>query len=177
MTGFAIDHRKVVRGSVFGAFKGAVFNGEDFISDAVDRGAVAVVAGPDAVNDRVPLLTDPEPRRLFAELAAKYYGQRASVGLIIAEGTQPSDDGQGYLTTPGIYTPSHIAGWKPVTSGRAADATAAGAAGTCSLTTYVAFVVDPSQPVCLAMPSAAAAPRTAAATATVSDRTSTTRSL
>ena len=49
------------------------------------------------------------------ELAAKYYGQRASVGLIIAEGTQPSDDGQGYLTTPGIYTPSHIAGWRAVT--------------------------------------------------------------
>ena len=27
VTGFAIDHRKVVRGSIFGAFKGAVFNG------------------------------------------------------------------------------------------------------------------------------------------------------
>ena len=30
------------------------------------------------------------------ELAAEYYAQRASVGLIVAEGTQPSDDGQGY---------------------------------------------------------------------------------
>src|SRR6266436_553141 len=50
------------------------------------------------------------------DLAAKYYAQRASVGLIIAEGTQPSDDGQGYLTTPGIYTPAHIAGWKTVTT-------------------------------------------------------------
>ena len=28
VTGFAIDHRKVERGSIFGAFKGAVFNGE-----------------------------------------------------------------------------------------------------------------------------------------------------
>ena len=37
-------------------------------------------------------------------LAAEYYSQRASVGLIVTEGTQPSDDGQGYLTTPGIYT-------------------------------------------------------------------------
>jgi 2,4-dienoyl-CoA reductase-like NADH-dependent reductase (Old Yellow Enzyme family) len=49
------------------------------------------------------------------ELAADYYGQRASVGLIVAEGTQPSDDGQGYTTTPGIYTPAHIAGWRQVT--------------------------------------------------------------
>lgn len=46
------------------------------------------------------------------ELAAEYYAQRASVGLIVAEGTQPSDDGQGYLTTPGIYTDAHVAGWK-----------------------------------------------------------------
>src|SRR6266481_7795541 len=50
------------------------------------------------------------------ELAAEYYAQRASVGLIIAEGTQPSDDGQGYLTTPGIYTSAHIAGWKKVSA-------------------------------------------------------------
>lgn len=49
------------------------------------------------------------------ELAALYYAQRASMGLIIAEGTQPSDDGQGYLTTPGIYTDAHVAGWKRIT--------------------------------------------------------------
>jgi 2,4-dienoyl-CoA reductase-like NADH-dependent reductase (Old Yellow Enzyme family) len=50
------------------------------------------------------------------DLAADYYAQRASVGLIVSEGTQPSDDGQGYLATPGIYTPTHIAGWKKVTT-------------------------------------------------------------
>src|ERR1700744_4173110 len=49
------------------------------------------------------------------ELAAEYYAQRASVGLIVSEGTQPSDDGQGYLTTPGIYTEAHIEGWRAVT--------------------------------------------------------------
>ncbi|MEP7130269.1 MAG: UDP-N-acetylmuramoyl-L-alanyl-D-glutamate--2,6-diaminopimelate ligase [Sphingomicrobium sp.] len=73
VTGFAIDHRKVARGSVFGAFKGAMLNGEDFIDHAVDRGAVAVVARPQAPVERVPHLADPEPRRLFAELAAKFY--------------------------------------------------------------------------------------------------------
>jgi N-ethylmaleimide reductase len=50
------------------------------------------------------------------ELAAEYYAQRASVGLIVTEGTQPSDDGQGYLMTPGIYRSAHIAGWKKVTT-------------------------------------------------------------
>ncbi|SOY70429.1 alkene reductase [Cupriavidus taiwanensis] len=49
------------------------------------------------------------------ELAAEYYAQRASIGLIVTEGAQPSEDGQGYLTTPGIYTDAHVAGWKKIT--------------------------------------------------------------
>ncbi len=48
-------------------------------------------------------------------LAAEYYAQRAELGLLISEGTQPCDDGQGYLRTPGIYTPRHIEGWRVVT--------------------------------------------------------------
>lgn len=47
-------------------------------------------------------------------LAAEYYGQRASVGLTITEDTQPSDDGQGYPLTPGIYTDAHVEGWRTV---------------------------------------------------------------
>lgn len=49
------------------------------------------------------------------DLAPEYYSQRASLGLLISEGTQPSDDGQGYLATPGIYTDAHVAGWRRVT--------------------------------------------------------------
>lgn len=49
------------------------------------------------------------------ELISLYYAQRASMGLLITEGTQPSDDGQGYLWSPGIYTEQHIEGWKKVT--------------------------------------------------------------
>ncbi len=48
------------------------------------------------------------------ELSPLYYSQRASLGLLITEGTQPSADGQGYIFTPGIYTDAHIAGWKKV---------------------------------------------------------------
>jgi N-ethylmaleimide reductase len=48
-------------------------------------------------------------------LDREYYRQRASMALIITEGTQPSDDGQGCLLTPGIYTEPHIAGWQEVT--------------------------------------------------------------
>ena len=46
---------------------------------------------------------------------AEYYAQRASMALIISEGTQPSEDGQGYMLTPGLYDDSQIAGWREVT--------------------------------------------------------------
>jgi N-ethylmaleimide reductase len=52
---------------------------------------------------------------LPSELNVEYYRQRASMALIITEGTQPSEDGQGYLLTPGIHTDAHIAGWRKVT--------------------------------------------------------------
>ncbi|HEX6218074.1 MAG TPA: UDP-N-acetylmuramoyl-L-alanyl-D-glutamate--2,6-diaminopimelate ligase [Sphingomicrobium sp.] len=74
VTGFAIDHRKVAAGSIFGAFRGAMFNGEDFIPQAIERGAVAVVAGPEATVDGVPHIADSDPRRMFAELASRFYG-------------------------------------------------------------------------------------------------------
>ena len=48
------------------------------------------------------------------DLAVEYYRQRASAGLIISEGTQPSAVGQGYLDTPGIHTPEQVAGWRRV---------------------------------------------------------------
>lgn len=49
-------------------------------------------------------------------LAATYYSQRASEGgLIIAEASQISQQGQGYPQTPGIYTQDQVAGWRTVT--------------------------------------------------------------
>ncbi|CAO3402387.1 alkene reductase [Azospirillum palustre] len=48
-------------------------------------------------------------------LAAEYYAQRASAGLIVTEATQVSAQAQGYQDTPGLYTPEQIAGWRTVT--------------------------------------------------------------
>jgi N-ethylmaleimide reductase len=50
-------------------------------------------------------------------LMTDYYVQRAPLGLLISEGTQPSPDGQGYTLTPGIHTDEQAAGWR-----RTADA-------------------------------------------------------
>ena len=73
VTGFAIDHRKVAPGTVFGAFRGTQVNGEHFIPAAVAAGAVAVVARPEAVVAGAAHIADPEPRRAFARLAARFF--------------------------------------------------------------------------------------------------------
>lgn len=44
-----------------------------------------------------------------------YYRQRASAGLIIAEGTYPSENGKGYCRTPGIVSQKHIDAWAEIT--------------------------------------------------------------
>ena len=49
------------------------------------------------------------------ELNALYYSQRASAGLIIAEGTAVSQQGQGYPNAPGIYSSEQVDGWRKVT--------------------------------------------------------------
>ncbi|MGR5176575.1 alkene reductase [Vibrio mediterranei] len=56
-----------------------------------------------------------QPGNSANEMMAEYYAQRASAGLIVAEGTQISPMGQGYAWTPGIYSQEQIAGWKKVT--------------------------------------------------------------
>ena len=73
VTGFAIDHRKVAPGTVFGAFPGLRFNGEDFIGAAIAAGAVAVVARPDVTVTGAAHLASDNPRQLFAQIAARFF--------------------------------------------------------------------------------------------------------
>ena len=48
-------------------------------------------------------------------LTVEYYRQRATAGLIIAEASPISPTAQGYLDTPGIWSPEQVAAWKMVT--------------------------------------------------------------
>src|SRR6185436_13719035 len=50
------------------------------------------------------------------EMAATYYRQRASAGLIVTEATQVSPQGVGYPDTPGIHSDEQVEGWKRVTA-------------------------------------------------------------
>ncbi|WP_374139562.1 Mur ligase family protein, partial [Sphingomonas sp.] len=116
VTGFAIDHRKIAPGTVFGAFRGARFNGEDFIPAAIAAGAIAVVARPEAKVEGAVHIADAEPRRVFARLAARFFqpvemtrqiwrmaGERAaSIGTLGV--TTPDESVSTGLTTPDIVT-------------------------------------------------------------------------
>ena len=73
VTGFAIDHRKVAPGTVFGAFRGTLHNGEDYIPAAVAAGAAAVVARAEVPVQGAPHVAAEEPRREFARLAAQFF--------------------------------------------------------------------------------------------------------
>jgi len=72
--------------------------------EVTNRIAMAPLTRNRAIHDRIP-----------NPLAIQYYEQRASAGLIIAEATQISPMGQGYLDTPGIYSQAQIDAWKKVT--------------------------------------------------------------
>ncbi|MFN3371469.1 MAG: Mur ligase family protein, partial [Sphingomonadaceae bacterium] len=83
ITGFAIDHRQVAPGTVFGAFRGQRFDGETVIADAVRAGAIAVVARPEARVEGARHIADANPRRAFARLAAPFYAPYPAVTVAV----------------------------------------------------------------------------------------------
>jgi len=86
ITGFAIDHRKIAPGTVFGAFQGERFNAEDFIPAAIEAGAVAIVARAQARVEGAIHIASEEPRRTFAQLAAGFFAP-APANIVAVTGT------------------------------------------------------------------------------------------
>ena len=83
VTGFAIDHRKVAPGTVFGAFQGMRVNGEDYITAAVAGGAVAVVARADVAVEGAVHIADDRPRAAFARLAARFFAPFPATAIAV----------------------------------------------------------------------------------------------
>ena len=74
--------------------------------------------GPVPLSNRIVMSPMTRSRSLGnvpGDLVASYYGQRASAGLIITEGTSPSPNGLGYARIPGLFTKGQAAAWKRVT--------------------------------------------------------------
>lgn len=79
------------------------------------------------------------PDGRVTDLTRTYYTQRASLALLITEGTQPSEDGQGYLTTPGVHTEAQAEAW-----GRIADAVHAAGSSLVIQLMHVGRIAHPS---------------------------------
>ncbi|GGJ17679.1 alkene reductase [Neoroseomonas lacus] len=61
-----------------------------------------------------PMTRNRSPDGVPTDLNALYYGQRATAGLIITEGTTPDAGGRGYIDIPGLYSAAQVAGWRKV---------------------------------------------------------------
>ena len=127
ITGLTADSRAVQPGFLFAALPGTQSDGRSFIGDAVMRGAAAVLAPPgtDITSERtdargvpVRLITDSNPRRRFALMAARFFGaQPATVAAVtgtngktsVAHFTQQLwtrlGHTAGYLGTLGAFAP------------------------------------------------------------------------
>ena len=73
--------------------------------------------GPLALQNHLviaPMTRNRATGNVPTDLIAEYYGQRASAGLIVTEGTSPSQNGLGYPRIPGIFSDEQVAGWRKV---------------------------------------------------------------
>jgi UDP-N-acetylmuramoyl-L-alanyl-D-glutamate--2,6-diaminopimelate ligase len=87
IAGVTADSRHVVPGDLFAALPGSQTDGRSFIADAVERGAVAILAPsgtswPPGVPPR-PIITDPEPRQCLAQIAAVLAGPQPQIVVAV----------------------------------------------------------------------------------------------
>jgi UDP-N-acetylmuramoyl-L-alanyl-D-glutamate--2,6-diaminopimelate ligase len=75
ITGIAYDSRTVQAGNVFVALKGVRADGTTYARQAVERGAIAVVAEQPLPDIGAPVIQAADARLALAELAADFYGR------------------------------------------------------------------------------------------------------
>ncbi|SFC04776.1 UDP-N-acetylmuramoylalanyl-D-glutamate--2,6-diaminopimelate ligase [Nocardioides terrae] len=98
VTGLSLSTQRLVRGDLYAALPGSRVHGIDFVADALDAGAVAVLTdevGASRVRPGSPLLAGvpvvvtPDPRRVLGRLAARVYGDpAAALRMVGVTGTQ-----------------------------------------------------------------------------------------
>ncbi|WP_306249814.1 UDP-N-acetylmuramoyl-L-alanyl-D-glutamate--2,6-diaminopimelate ligase [Parvularcula sp. IMCC14364] len=72
IAGISADSRQIKPGFIFAALAGTVVDGREYIPQAENNGAVAIIAEPDT-QASIPLLSTAEPRLLLAQLAARFH--------------------------------------------------------------------------------------------------------
>jgi len=130
ITGITCDSRRVDKGFLFAALPGTRVDGRAYITEAVERGAAAILISDEgavshsvAAPSDVAIITDPQPRQRLARMAARFYAaQPASIAAVTGTNGKTSvvwflnqiwtllGDASACLGTLGLVTP---AGWRP----------------------------------------------------------------
>ena len=89
ISNIAHDSRKIKKGSLFIAIEGENNDGHDYIFDAIDKGAIAVIAnGRSPITNKVPILQVKNPRKVMSKIAANFYNHPShNVNVIGITGT------------------------------------------------------------------------------------------
>jgi UDP-N-acetylmuramoyl-L-alanyl-D-glutamate--2,6-diaminopimelate ligase len=117
--GLTADSRAVQRGYLFAALPGTKTDGKRFVADAIARGAAAVlVDDATGIDATVPVITDANPRRQFAHMAAKFHAPqpktiaavtgtngKTSVTVFLRHIWQRLGDKAASLGTIGLFAP------------------------------------------------------------------------
>ncbi len=74
VTGIVMDNRRVLAGNLFVAVPGSSVDGHNYIADAIQRGASAIVGEKPDVNINIPYIRVDNSRRALSWLAAAFYG-------------------------------------------------------------------------------------------------------
>jgi UDP-N-acetylmuramoyl-L-alanyl-D-glutamate--2,6-diaminopimelate ligase len=101
IAGLSSDSRDIQPGYLFAALPGTQADGRAFVAEAQRRGAAAIVGPPgtrlDGAHAPVPLIIDDNPRRLFAQLAARFYGAQPDT-IAAVTGTNGKTSTVSFLT-------------------------------------------------------------------------------
>jgi UDP-N-acetylmuramoyl-L-alanyl-D-glutamate--2,6-diaminopimelate ligase len=83
ISGLALDSRQVKPGDVFFALEGGIYDGHQFVPEAIEHGAAAVVGTKGLGQLDVPYLRVKDGRLALAQLSAAYYGFPARKLVVI----------------------------------------------------------------------------------------------
>ena len=111
VTSVTPDSRLVTKGALFVAIPGTAKNGAEFIPQAVEKGAAAIVATSESptANRQPPTVVVDDPRAALALIAANFYGRPADkLSLVGVTGTS------GKTTTTRMIESIFDAGSEPV---------------------------------------------------------------
>src|SRR5680860_1528035 len=85
ITGLAADSRQVEPGFLFAALPGVNTDGARFVAAALERGAAAILTAEGAAlpPTDIPVVTDPDPRRALARIAARFFGSQPATQVAV----------------------------------------------------------------------------------------------